>query len=317
MRLIKLELNEKTLWRLVVFSIVLSILGSFVLNAATATQLGRSLTTWAWMWLSDLSSDLIMSGVMMIFMRFMMRGMRREAAPPTETYFIEATEYPVKASLPTPHPTSAPIPSLNERLAELKSSPTPEGRQLILDALRRDGLSLRGAALVDVDLQYASLPGCDLQNANLSKAKLRNANLKNAYLRGANLFMTQLIEANLSGADLSGASLERTYLSGANLEGANLSDARVQTSLWGVNLQNADLRGADLRGVELFRANLRGANLAGAELADAKINTETILPDGSHWTRSVDITRFTNPAHPHFWSPASGALPDPKAAESS
>lgn len=74
-------------------------------------------------------------------------------------------------------------------------------------------------------------------------------------------------------------------LQGAHLNGANLRYANLR----GVNLRYAVLTKADLR-----EANLKGAKLRYASLAGAKFNTETILPDGEHWTPETDMSRFTD-----------------------
>jgi hypothetical protein len=188
---------------------------------------------------------------------------------------------------------------ITQAVAELKTAPTPEARQIILDGIRHPGLEF--VTMIDIDLQRTNLAEYNLENANLTKTILKFANLRGANLRGANLFMAQFIEADLQYADLSRATLERSFMSGANMRGAFLIGARIGCSLWGVNLEEADLQDADLRGAELLRTNLRGANLAGVQLEDAKINSDTILPDGKKWNQRDDITRFTDVQHPDFW----------------
>lgn len=96
-------------------------------------------------------------------------------------------------------------------------------------------------------------------------------------------------------------------LAGLCLDGINLT----AENLWGANLQNVDLSRAALRDANLQGADLRGTTFVGADLQDvtlrssylgyAKFSAETILPDGTHWAREIDMKRFTDPAHPDFW----------------
>ncbi|MEL7433487.1 MAG: pentapeptide repeat-containing protein, partial [Chloroflexota bacterium] len=62
------------------------------------------------------------------------------------------------------------------------------------------------------------------------------------------------------------------------------------------------LENANLSNTLLWNVNLSNANLKNADLTDA-IFDETILPDKTVWTPDTDMTRFTNPEHPDFWSP--------------
>ncbi|MEL6406935.1 MAG: pentapeptide repeat-containing protein [Chloroflexota bacterium] len=81
------------------------------------------------------------------------------------------------------------------------------------------------------------------------------------------------------------------------LRDGSLRDA----SLFRANLSSSDLEEADLSGANLGKANLSGADLRKANLAHANLNNAT-LPDGTIWTPITDMTRFTDPAHPDFWS---------------
>lgn len=116
--------------------------------------------------------------------------------------------------------------------------------------------------------------------------------LYNGSLRGSALW-----RANLRSGDLGGANLREAHLWRADLRGANLTLANLQgAGLFEANLHGAYLRRADLRDAVLCESNLEGAHLLGARLTE-----KTSLPDGTAWTPSVDLERFTNPQHPHFW----------------
>ncbi|WP_342807392.1 DUF4157 domain-containing protein [Alteromonas sp. M12] len=74
----------------------------------------------------------------------------------------------------------------------------------------------------------------------------------------------------------------------------------------GVSLRRAQLRHSDFRNVDLSYTDLRGADLTGANLQGAtlnvsRLNLDTTLPDGSPFYSPVDLTRFTDPAHPNFF----------------
>ena len=97
-----------------------------------------------------------------------------------------------------------------------------------------------------VQVRYPYLNEADLRGANLIEANLNMANLV-----GADLGRANLTRANLRGANLTGADLGRANLGRANLVGANLGRA---------NLGRADLGEANLTGADLTRADLYGAN---------------------------------------------------------
>jgi uncharacterized protein YjbI with pentapeptide repeats len=304
---------EKLPQTLVVVVVATSLL-SVVFTGMTGGAVGKTLTNWLGTYMSDLSSDLIGAWFMMIFMRFMVSKqplVADEVIDAPEAMTILEGVSVEKEAIPETFSTK-PIMEVEQIITELKSANTAEARQLWINRLRTQGASLRDIHLVDVELGGANLDSTDLEQANFTKARLRSASLRGANLRGVTFYMAQLIESDLQGADLSEANLERTFMSGANLRGARLVGARVQCSLWGVDLQNADLQNADLTGAELFRTDLRGANLQGVRLVDATINNETTLPDGQLWDHRIDMMRFVNPDHPNFWrsddpnSPARG-----------
>jgi uncharacterized protein YjbI with pentapeptide repeats len=159
---------------------------------------------------------------------------------------------------------------------------------------QRQGLDLRGADLVQVDLSNLPLArlragvtfdeyidatdsqrraatthmeGANLTRAHLEGATLIGAHLKEANLHRANLERADLTEAQLERVDLGRAQLKETYLTGAQLEGADLGTGDLERA----NLRRAKLKRANLRGAQLKGANLRGADLEGADLIVAQL----------------------------------------------
>lgn len=119
---------------------------------------------------------------------------------------------------------------------------------------------------------------------------------------GDEVALRQAIEALRIEGGLRDGSLNGICLSGVNLAGEDLWGANLQR----VNLSNADLQGTCLQGCQLEGVVLEGANLQGAQLRSgyigpATFSAESILPDGNRWTRGMDMTRFTDPAHENFW----------------
>lgn len=145
------------------------------------------------------------------------------------------------------------------------------------DALQ-DG-TLRGGVFAFANLDDATLFNADLQDTNFFNAILSNAELPEANLQNA----------NLQAADLTNADLDSVLLMNANLSTANL-------------------QGADLSNALLDSANLTNANLQDVRLENTRFTPETTLPDGTSYTDTTDLTRFTNPQHPDFWRPESGTV---------
>jgi uncharacterized protein YjbI with pentapeptide repeats len=150
----------------------------------------------------------------------------------------------------------------------------------------------KGIDLSHAQLHLGTFAQVDMENAVLDHADLRKSYFYKTNLRGASLQHCKLRSANMGDVFLQGADLSHADLSHAHLPVANLHQARlIKANLQEVNLWQARLPGADLTG-----ANLRGANIAGLAC-----DAETVLPDGSHWHESTDLTRFTDPNHPNFW----------------
>lgn len=137
-------------------------------------------------------------------------------------------------------------------------------------------------------LQDGSLHGGDLSYAVLHDAYMRNADLQDV-----NLAKAHLQRAKLNKADLTRASLERANLESTRLNDADLTEADMEAA----NLQKAYFRNAILRG-----ANFQSASLRDAEgLENASFDEYTILPNGDHWHKDYDVSRFTDPSHAQFW----------------
>ncbi len=162
---------------------------------------------------------------------------------------------------------------------------------------------LKGADLVDANLEKAYMRRANLERtilhgANLEKADLGSTNLQRADLSGSKLRSSNLFAANLQGADLSGARIEHAMLKNVHLQGADLSGANLtntflrEANLEGVDFSHANLTEANLRNTNLKRADLSGANMQGAKLIGTMLNETTILPNGSHWTPDTDLTKF-------------------------
>jgi uncharacterized protein YjbI with pentapeptide repeats len=157
----------------------------------------------------------------------------------------------------------------------------------------------------DGSLHGVDFTGAQLSNVRLAKASLQNSILREADLTGAYFGAANLRSADLYTANLRGANLGDAHLHTANLVNANLQHAHLaKTALNGANLQQADLQNANLWCACLYGADLRNANLRGANLSDVLIDTQTFLPDGTHWTADADLTHFTDPTHLNFWMPA-------------
>ncbi len=185
------------------------------------------------------------------------------------------------------------IRQLKEQLVRDASSIVNDVANNAIHQLRkRDWLTDYNGPLVRADLVQANLRGADLWGANLQGANFEGANLE-----VANLNDTNLQGANLKVTNLKKASLQGTNLQGANFEGAHLQEAYLGfANLQGANLWVANLQGASLCETNLKKANLRYANLQGVKLICTTLFDEaTILPDGTHWSKDTDMTKFTKP----------------------
>ncbi len=164
--------------------------------------------------------------------------------------------------------------------------------------LREDGVALAEAARTVATLRTVTvlrrldarriqevidfLRDSDLLNgesAILTDARLTNVTLSGLDMQRSKLKGVDFSESKLAGADLSASDLRETDFTLADLSGANLNEA---------SLDQADMSGTRLEGAYLVGAVLKGANLEGAVFSG-----ETVLPDGSKWTRGRDLSEFT------------------------
>ncbi|MDX2162852.1 MAG: pentapeptide repeat-containing protein [bacterium] len=183
-----------------------------------------------------------------------------------------------------------------EELIRTLGSKINERARQAAETLRARGW-LTDGTLQEIDLRAANLEDADLFMADLQGANFQWAMLKNATLK----------KANLVGADFSNTRAWGARCYKADLRSANFTDAK----LYRINFEKADLReavfkGAILDGADMTGANLRGAHFTGAIFRGSNPNPDshTLLPDGSAWTPDTDLARFTDPAHPAFWQPA-------------
>ena len=193
------------------------------------------------------------------------------------------------------------IDGLNRRREErtaLEQDRTQLMRQLgsnVNEVARRSAEELRARGW----LTDGTLQGTDLRVANLDDAKLWDADLQGVNLQWAKLKKANLNGSVLAGANLTQANLQTARMRGADARGANLFEAK----LYRVDFHEAQLCDADFSGAHLEGASFVNANLRGATFNDAVFDSLTILPDGTAWTESIDLTRFTNSTHPNFWQP--------------
>jgi uncharacterized protein YjbI with pentapeptide repeats len=168
--------------------------------------------------------------------------------------------------------------------------PAPPTRAQV-EALVRDGQSLRGRDFSGADLEGVDLSQQDLERVIFARAKLGGANFKGAKLATAKLAgidaPASIWEgADLSRADLTGAKLVRAVFSRARLEhtslaGADLTEARLDE----IRAESADFsravftsghaEGAILTKADLSYATLASASFRRARLDDAKLHEVT------------------------------------------
>jgi hypothetical protein len=200
-------------------------------------------------------------------------------------------------------------------IRQLRSSISEEATRAIEELASQGGLrdgTLRGAYLGYAQLELTNFFRANLQEVNLEYANLKGARFVAANLQGANLEYANLKDTNFNHADLRMANISYVNLRKVNLAETILEEVVAQcvdlreANLYKANLQNADLKVANLEGADMRWASLKGANLTYAilertKLDLAKFDERTTLPDGSRWTSSSDMKRFTNPKHPSFY----------------
>lgn len=155
-----------------------------------------------------------------------------------------------------------------------------------VNALKRllvKGVNLDQKNMRDANFHNADLTGMDLSNLDLRGARFSHAKLQGVKFNNTNMGKADLSESNLTNGNLKGVILEQ-----ANLEKAKLDEAYMV----GANLAGADLQGASLRNAYLAHVNF-----------DKTVLIDAVLPDDVIWTERTDITKYTDPTHPKFWTP--------------
>lgn len=164
--------------------------------------------------------------------------------------------------------------------AALRAAPPPLPRpptRTEVEALVREGKTLRGRDLSGADLRSIDLSRQDLRGAILARAQLSGACLEGTNLASANLSGIDApdsiwTEADLSKADLTNAVLTRSSFVRARLDGASLAGAAMAEAV----LDEAHADGADLSRADLSRARADGASLAKADLSGARLEAVSL-----------------------------------------
>lgn len=246
--------------KILVGVMILTGLGSLILNLLRAPSMGDSFAIWWEMWLRDVSVEVAGLIAFVVILAWMLEKKEQPTAQP------EAITTPEEPPTEPLSPETIRETQIIGYVERLKTTTDRAARQAILDEMKKLNL-LAGANLNNLDLQ-----GANFYDANLRETSLEGANLQSAYL----------IEADLRGAKLSDANLEKAELSWADLAGAVMGST-------------------NLKGAWLLRSNLKGAFLT-----TTQFDTRTRLPDGSLWTETTPLERFSDPANPQFWRPEPG-----------
>ena len=163
------------------------------------------------------------------------------------------------------------------------------------------------------DFSGIEIRDADLSNISLYEAILRGAKLINVDLNRVCFYQADLSEADLSGCNLSNASLTKANLTKADLSDANLTEANLQEA----NLRNAILTNTDLKFTELIGADLTGTKIQAAInvashhllLVDESNNANTeLIAEIRELTRGLHNNHNTECSHPYdvfMWDTAS------------
>jgi uncharacterized protein YjbI with pentapeptide repeats len=171
-----------------------------------------------------------------------------------------------------------------------------ERKGAVLQFLYESGL-LTGEATLNLekaDFSGANLEGVNLAGANLNGANLKGAVFEHAFLDGAYFGLAYLKEAKFSQAslnsadfsmsDLTEADFYKAFLTGTNFGMATLKDANLRAAVANnAQFEQAELRGAKLNLATFFGANLRGALMTTDQVKAPLCDSNTILPDGTHY----------------------------------
>lgn len=251
------------------FSLFLAALAFSVLFYAFESSQGTNMLQWVITGLEQITFGVFTIAIALIFIDPLINQFQRKAASEEETRRLK-----------------------EDLLAKLRSRINGVAAQAT-EELQRHGWTRDG-----------SLKQINLSNANLRQASLQGAKLSDGTFEGTNFH-----EADLRQTDLQEAALDEADCRGADLTGANLRYAALEST----NLEGAFLDHVDLRGAYLLNANLKNATLFGVTLGwgvrcedsitfpPAIFDEETTLPDGTMWTSTTDMHRFTDPNHPDYY----------------
>ncbi|NJL95720.1 MAG: pentapeptide repeat-containing protein [Anaerolineae bacterium] len=206
------RLGEDALLRLLVWVLVLSGLGSLLINILRDPALDDEFAAWWERWLQSLSIEAAGGVILLVVVEWLLQRRARQQ---------QALQAALQATVANESQREALIGSYRNRL---RAAPDRNARQFILDEMKRQDL-LAGANLNNLNLE-----GANLYDANLQGISLESTNLSGAYLIEANLTSAKLSEANLSQAELSWADLGGAFLGGAKLDGAWLLQANLENT---------------------------------------------------------------------------------------
>ncbi|PJF39740.1 MAG: hypothetical protein CUN55_13675 [Phototrophicales bacterium] len=142
-----------------------------------------------------------------------------------------------------------------------------------------------------VDFTQVDLVGIRfLEDTILRKAQFKG-DMRGVHFDGVDLREAEFEGVNLSGATITNCKAQRAKLNNADMTGADLSNSEFEYA----EMRRAVLKDANYEGANFYSAELFGANFTKtpskegfidvheAVFIEAKFNSQTVLPDGSHW----------------------------------
>jgi uncharacterized protein YjbI with pentapeptide repeats/DNA-binding XRE family transcriptional regulator len=154
------------------------------------------------------------------------------------------------------------------------------------------GYNLDGADLTNIEGRYVSLKGASLVQANLEKANFKEVTLDYANLREAKLEGSKLEDVGLRYVDLTGANLSKASIKFADFQKAILDEANFsQAYIFDAKFRQASLKKANLKEVTLRSSDLTEVNLNEAKLVNATVS-DCIIYGLSAWGTETDGAFF-------------------------
>ncbi|OGH87654.1 MAG: hypothetical protein A3J93_04005 [Candidatus Magasanikbacteria bacterium RIFOXYC2_FULL_42_28] len=157
-----------------------------------------------------------------------------------------------------------------------------------LIAAGRDGLDLRGANLINIDLYKINLFRANLEGAIFKGTKYVLPEWVEAGLDESHIFHQEQLVKKIKDGKIK--RLKDVNLRGVDLSGANLS---------GYDFRNACLAEANLEGCDLTLANLEGTNLYRANLKKPKLNISTNMKQCC--VEGATFSETSSSAHSQYW----------------